>query len=535
MKRIFCALLLLTALPSFSQFKRIAESAEFHEPEEGVAKLLHLKNGNTVYVHINFKEAGFELKIFDPSHQPVVNKVVTPAYTREGDMGLMAIFEINGDVVMLIQNYSDNKPKLYRIIIDGTTGDIKKEEKLAELEKVGWNERRRINYEGAGPFPGFFARKDQRSDHYAIVTLNNFCSDRSKRMEIVLYGPDHKEISRAFCPAAGPKYEFLDYKDMAVIGGEKVCVLLSAFNANMYGNRKGEMVFATLDSGAQGASAKDLTTEVKEYIDGGCVRYNPVTKKILLVAAGRDRQWPPVSDYDVIAAMIDPFGDPEAGKPISAQRTADGDIKSLFGKAFWRDGLPQNVYVNADGTFTVVYEAVSISTTEGQHYSVSNTTVGDISVVRYTTEGVEQHRQVIPQSYFFRDHLLVPFHQSFEQDKAIELYYGTQFKDFAYLDAKERSYILINDLERNLDATKSVGKVTSIEGVKYCDGFYYPLGDGQTPAPQWLFGPAADSEEHDLAPFPLSDYDRDRDLYITLQLAKKGTSKIAKIVWLQPQ
>src|SRR6202035_2899423 len=50
MKRIIYALLFLTiAFPCFSQFKHLAESAAFEEPEAGFAKLLQMKNGNTIY------------------------------------------------------------------------------------------------------------------------------------------------------------------------------------------------------------------------------------------------------------------------------------------------------------------------------------------------------------------------------------------------------------------------------------------------------------------------------------------------------
>ena len=65
-------LLIITALSicsltTFSQFKTIAESTTFEEPEKGVSRIIQMKNGNTFYIHITEKE-GIDLRIYNPSH-----------------------------------------------------------------------------------------------------------------------------------------------------------------------------------------------------------------------------------------------------------------------------------------------------------------------------------------------------------------------------------------------------------------------------------------------------------------------------------
>ena len=49
-----------------------------------------------------------------------------------------------------------------------------------------------------------------------------------------------------------------------------------------------------------------------------------------------------------------------------------------------------------------------------------------------------------------------------------------------------------------------------------------------------MFGQPDGRRDHDQALFAISDYDRDRNIYTTLELDKKGRSKDVKVVWLQP-
>lgn len=61
MKKILILYLLLhVTQETKAQFTTIAEGPEFKEPEKGAAKILQLKNGNTVYLH--FRE-GIHLQL----------------------------------------------------------------------------------------------------------------------------------------------------------------------------------------------------------------------------------------------------------------------------------------------------------------------------------------------------------------------------------------------------------------------------------------------------------------------------------------
>jgi hypothetical protein len=532
MKRIVYALLFLQiTFPCFSQFKNIAGSTTFEEPENGYAKLLQMKNGNTVYLHINIKE-GVEIKIFDSLHRSKVDKMIEPKYNRSKRKSIEAVFEINGNIVLMVSEADDRVPVLYRVIIDGKSGDIKQDEKIAELSRVTMGQGYAMAF-GNVPKPDFFVRKDPNSNYYAIVMLNSFESDRNKRLEIVWYGPDNKEIKRAFYLSPDDKYKYLNYLDMAVIGGEKVSVLAYAYNTSASGGKESELVIASLDAAAKAVTLDELSFSKDLIFNYGQTRYNPVTKNILLLAAVQIGK--KSNQYGTILAFIDPFERKVvAGHPIFPE-DVDAENHELFGKHKGYTGVPQNIFVNADGSFSVVYEEITNYTQSGSNYSTSYSEIGNIAVCKYDATGKELQSYLIPKNHRVYGYYLQPFYHSAREGSATQLLTGNQFKSFAYLDGKKNSYLLFNDIEKNGETAKK-GKITTIQSVKECDGFYFPLaGNDILPERKFVFGRPDGKKEHELALFAISDYDRERNIYSTLELETNGRSKEVKVVWLRPE
>lgn len=88
--------------------------------------------------------------------------------------------------------------------------------------------------------------------------FNSQTTDRNKRLEIVHYGPDHKEISRAYYQSPDNRYKYLKCIDLAVIGGEKVIVLAFAYNTVPYGGKESALTIATLNAGAKEVTLDEL-------------------------------------------------------------------------------------------------------------------------------------------------------------------------------------------------------------------------------------------------------------------------------------
>jgi hypothetical protein len=533
MKRVSVLLcLILVYFATDAQFKTIAAGPLFQEPEKGYAKILQLKNGNTLFVHITYKD-GIEVQVYNAEHKQKSFKTITPRYGNLKRALIEGIFEIQENVVLFIAEGEGRTPVLNRLIIDGNTGALKEEEKIAELNKAGLGQGYAILF-GRVPSPDFFIRKDPSSDNYALVMLNSFESDRNKRLQIVFYGSDHKEISRAYYNSPEDKYKYMNYLDMAVIGKEKVSVLAYAYNTRASGGKESELVLATLDAGARNVTLDELDFTKDMVINGGITRFNPVSKTIVLLAAAKAEKRS--NEYVSFLATIDPYKRKLISNTIVYPEQANEKNMDLFGKKHPYTGMPQNLFINNDGSYSIVYqEIINYIQEHGDGTSSTYTDLENLAVSKYDAAGKETASYLVPMSQRVFKSFLHTFYHSKREGTAQFLDEGGQYKSFAYLDGKDKSYILINDIEENSESLKK-GKLTRIQGVKECDGVYVEIsGNEVLPERRFVFGKPENKHEHDLGLFAVSDYDREHNVYVTLKLEREGRGKNVQLIWLQPQ
>jgi len=525
-KHILLFLLIFVAAFADAQFKQIAEGPVFKEPVEGFAKILQLKNGNTMFINIT-KKKSIDIRIYDTDHREIA--VTTDELNEVGKLKnshIEGLFEIKGNVVIFIGEMESRTPTLYRVIIDGN-GNLKEESKIAELNKLGFGAGYAMFF-GDVPLPDFYIRKDPDSDNYAIAMFNSFESERSKRIEIVVYGADNKEVRRAYYASPQEKYKYLVYLDMAVIGPDKVSVLAYAYNTNHSGGKASELILANLDKGASSVTFTELNFSKDLFIPNGLVRYNPVMKVLTLVAITKVK--PKDKGFTPYLAYVDPFKQQLLrADPISpSDKVTDFDKKDKF------DGLPQNLFINDDGTITIVYEEMVVSTVSGQYGSSTSTGLGRVAVVNYSKTGEPINEFLIRKSQILYSTALGPFYLSEREGTAQWLFSGNQYKSFAYINGKNKSYIIFNDTERNNDSQES-GKLVTVNGVSASDGFYYPLEGGSVvPKRYFMFGQPEKKKDHNLALFSVSDYNRNTNVYAVLKLENESGKKGVKVVWLQP-
>ena len=183
-----------------------------------------------------------------------------------------------------------------------------------------------------------------------------------------------------------------------------------------------------------------------------------------------------------------------------------------------------------------MYEELSIEVYSGSHYSTTYTILGDVAVSFFDKDGKETGSCLIPKNHKLIKTYLKPFYHSGREGTGQFLYEGNQYKSFAYINAPSKSYILFNDVDRNTESVKK-GKITTISGVSDCDGYYYPVAPGNVmPDRDYVFGKPDGKHEHNLALFTVSDYDKNKNVYVTLKLVKESRhDKNVQLVWMQPQ
>ena len=520
MKKIFFfTLLLLACFFTNAQFKQIAAGPSFDEPQKGLSRFVLMKDKSVIFFTVTTKD-GINVRIYNPEHKETVVTTIQPAYEKLKGEGLEGFFEIKGDLVLLISEIQDKAPVLYRLVIDGKTAKLKSEEKIGELKRINMGMGYAMAFGGV-PMPDFYASKDPDSDNYAIVLFNSFESERSKRIEIVLYGSDNKELSRAYYASPDEKYKYLEFVSMAVMGSEKVSVLVNGYNSK---GKDREVILASLKKGASSVSFNELNFPKDSILENGIISYNAHTKKLVVVAKIHEKK------NSKEAYLYVAFVDPEKGKTEKLIQSGLGDevnqrAANIFGKKYKYWGVPVSLHINNDGGFSVVYEEAAMVTLNFSRSSSSHLETYSIAVATYDKSGELRSSYIIPKNFWI--------------DNANSLSYGggfgNQYKRFAYINGTEKSYILLNDTRRNIEKLEKDKDPVQIQGVGDCDAFYFPL-TGKDPIPQrkYLFGESDDKKERNLAPFGISAYDKESDIFIVLRLNKDGRDKSVNLLWLKP-
>lgn len=529
-KIALCLAAILVAVQLQAQFKSIGEGPEFEEPEKGFSKIVLMKNGSTAFLHVTLKD-GINVRIYDDKRKEKAVKHYEPQYGKLKGGNIDGAFEINGDLVVLISEVDGRTPILYRLIIDGKSGTVKKEEQIAELKRVSFGAGYAIHFGGV-PMPDFCIRKDPNSDNYALCLFNSLEADRNKRIELVHYGSDHKEISRAFYNSPNDKYKYMQYIDMAVMGKERVSVLANAYNTAASGGKESELVIANVEAGSKSITLKELKAHANMVVTGGIMRYNYVTKKMVLLSTAKETaksksQVGFIATFDPLSLAVNDMADAYPNK-------ANEKSLEIFGRKNPFNGMPQNLFINDDGSCTVVYEEIAQQVVSSSTHSHLNSTLGHIAVVVYSPQLKEVSTAFIPKSHKINDTKVDPFYHSVRDGAAQQLDFGNQFKSFAYLNGKGKKYILFNDIEKNGESSMN-GKLTTIQGVSDCDGFYFDLKPTEImPTRNFVFGATDSKRDHNFALFTISDYNRESNVYVTLKVEKQGRGKGVKVVWLQP-
>lgn len=522
-----CFFFLFTCILVKAQFTKIAEGPEFDEPKSGYTQIVQMKNGGTVFFRITLKE-GIDIRIYDPNHKEKVATTIDPAYEKLPKTASIAgAFEINGDVVILISTYEDNMPVLNRLIIDGVKGRLKKEDRVRELSKMNMGQGYAMLFGGV-KMPGFYAKNNLAGNCYAVAAFNTFESDRNKRIEIIVFGADHKQISRSYYSSPEEKYKFLDYLDMEVMDDQRVSLLVNGYNTRASGGKASEILLGDLAKGSKNITFYKMDLPKDSVVHHGAIKYNPVTQQMIIVVSILEKERSQTV-YNYLTIV-----DPVAQKVVKTIPAVMSD--KVYGKSYsWlkkKDdftGVLRDIYINDDGGFSIAYEEEAIITTQystgSSTHSNSHLELNNIAVCVHNKDGEIKSTFLIPKSNWIE----------WEFYYSADYGFGNQYKKFSYLNKGEKNYILLNDTERNIAKIEKDKSPIKVIGISECDAFYLSLtGTELIPDRQYLFGSPNNNKEHNIASFGVSDYDRLNNIYVTLRAMPSGKEKLAKLVWFKP-
>lgn len=533
MKLILSSLLLLLQISAFAQFKEIAKSKSFQEPEDGFARVIQMKNGYTALAVIDLK-TGIDIKIFDDKRKQKIAKNIRPKAGKIKAGNVEAMFEAKGNIVILIREMESKTPVLHRIIIDGLKGTIIRDEIIGELKKMNMGHGYAMAFGGVAP-PDFNAEKDPNSDQYAVAMFNSFESDRSKRIELVLYDGDHKEIARAFYKSPEEKYKYINYMDMVFVGSTVYC-LGYARNTRSSGGKENTVIMAELTAGDTDVKLTELKFTRDQDLKRGMLRYNKFTDKIMLLAFapyknsnGNGELWLFHMDPKKLDAKTH-----DEIYPTAIQSKAS----EVFGRREKFTGSPINMFVYNDGSYTVALEEIRVVThtstsTSGRSMSSrSYTIVEHLGLMHYDASRKLVNSWYLPKDHFMWSASANTFYHRHRESRAVRLYDGDQYKTFVLVRSKGKEYVLYNDVEENDQRIEKGKDPQQVKGLKACDAFYFPLEKEMIPRRTWLFGESKGRKDHHLALFPISDFNEDQNVFVTLRLDIHQAKQV-HLVWME--
>ncbi|WP_157962968.1 hypothetical protein [Chitinophaga deserti] len=541
MRSFITSLLLLVQMAALAQFKEIAAGKSFQEPEDGFARIIQMKNGYTVLAVIDLKK-GIDIKIYDEKHKQKIAKNIRPKFGRVKAGQVEAMFEAKGNVVILVNEVQEKVPVLHRLVIDGLKGNIINEETIGQLKKLNMGQGYAMAFGGVAP-PDFYAQKDPNSDQYAVAMFNSFESDRSKRVELVMYDGDNKEIARAFYKSPEEKYKYINYMDMAFVGSTVYC-LGYARNTRASGGKENTVIMAELKAGDTDVKLTELKFTHDQDLKKGMLRYNAANNKIMLLAFapyknsnGQGELWL----FHMDPLKLDTKKHDEIS-PMAIQKKAS----EVFGRREKFTGTPVNMFVYKDGSYTVALEEIrqvthsstpssfggTGNTGASTTYSRTYTIVEHLGLMHYDAGSKLVNSWYLPKDHYMWSAHPPTFYHRQREGRAVLLNDGDQYKTFTLVRSKGKEYVLYNDVEENDKRIEKGKDPQQVKGLKACDAFYFPLEKEMIPARTFLFGEGEGRKDHRLALLPISDFNEDQNIFVTLRLDIHQAKQV-HLVWME--
>lgn len=543
------AIMLATTVNCLGQTPKVALSASFPEPEDGASRLLSMKNGNTLYLHFTLKD-GIAVTVYNPQHQQQATATVTSKDWNNDDMKhseLRGLYEINGQAVIFLLQVANRKPSFYRIIVDGETGKLVKEDKLAELHKNGYVPIGATSRWGDIDPSNFYVEKDPTSDYYAVILYTYLEDNKDVRMTATLYAPDHSAVNQAYFEVPRATFKTVDYQAAYVHRDEYI--FLAALGKNEWRDKDAQLMTAVLKKGDKHFQVQTLK-ETRGFCDPvSGVQYDAGSQTLALLTTTESRNLnlvedPKHRDNGHVTALI--YIDPRQltvkhfgfikDSYISDYAKRNMDYKDDY------KGLPQDFRMNADGTLSVMLEEVNPQDlTASRGFSAGSLTqFFNIGIASFDKDGKEINGYGIAKrqqtdGYF-------PFWRNYRRDKGSWAFHSfgamgnhatTAFYSYQYLHPANAEYVLFNDYNKNIRSSSESPRdrdelVAASESSTVC----YRITNGKMEK-FFLYGDPGDEDIHRYSIMESTIHDAAQQKIVTIMVEKTGRKDPkAHIAWI---
>ncbi|MEV4884966.1 hypothetical protein MRBLMN1_003499 [Chitinophaga ginsengisegetis] len=527
---------LLISSFAIAQVPVVTLGPDFAEPGDGWDKLMQLKNGNTVYLHFSKKD-GLLVNIYDTVRALKATDTVHAQQWNATDLEsteIDGIFEINGQPVLFLQQLVKYNPVMFRLILDGETGKLLREDKLGELPTI---QHRSVFIDDNLASHDMYVEKDANSDYYAVAMFSGAPIQKNdsvhERIRVLHFSPAHEIINSGLFYLPDSSYSYFSYINMAVKGKEKVYLGTVGFNAKRKdGDAGAKVLFSMLspDSATFAHEVLDYTAGFGNV--GGEVQVTASQVRMLLYVSSKQKE-----GYTGI--MMNTFRE-STGKlkkhvQLSFPELSRNVQQNLNYKEEYK-GTPQRLHLNEDGSSTLLMESLSFFKQGNSQLNKLHTNLGDIGITLLDTAGRENSTLAVSK-YQVITGVCEPFQLQRRsksewvfRNKIAALNTNT-WLSYDYIPVPDVSFVLFNDYLQYLD-TGGQDKVH--KPLKYatdanfvCYRFYKGKMDRL-----FLFGTPEVTKGY-ACMMGAADYNAQTRMYATVLVSRKGLEKKANIAWIK--
>lgn len=491
MKKILSLIpLCLMGLCSQGQFKVTGESTVF-KPEGGTLQIEMLPDGSTMVV-LNNSNAGVQIDFYDPQFKKISSREINSAAIKQAGTYTPVFPLSDGNMMMLLRTEVNKVKEIHRVLLNGKSGEVVREEKLGELKKSGAMENAAKLWGGV-PDPAFNIVTSKNRSYYAIIAMNSFESDRNKRIEVVIYDKSHKELARAFYVSPDDRFKYMRYLSAEITDEGKTYIVAEGRNTRASGGKERELILAGLEPGNKEVSLKTITNVPQSDAVGGVSTwYLPETRQLFMFAYRivKGGMFTTVSYINTATGVSEKNITMDKGLADSEQR-----FEAVYGRRPKLEATPQNLILHKDGSFATIDEALKITDDKSPTGRVFNynSERRDIVVYQYDAEGNYQYCNIIPRNHY------VPLIRIYSMNGAGGIYrtgsvgddteyVGEGFKSFVYIPAGDKKYLLLNDEPGNGDRVANGKRPEQITRAGDTDPFVFELKKGDVfPKRSFLF------------------------------------------------
>ena len=570
MNRIFSTLVGIIWLTAAAAQDKYEISKPLNLPERGVNKVLCMKNGNTVLLHLDILKP-ITVKIFDSTHKLTGTKEL---HTRLLNTSLLqttsfkGLFEINNEAVLFVEQDHLSKRQLIRIRFNGKSGTLVQEEEVAQSP-------------GIAKHSYFVVLKEKHRNDYAVLCSTDAPQYQTCDVHVKYFDDLHQLTGDVPVNVDRKPYDY-----MHIVGAERlpggICISVglsklrvngdptlrvleasaapSTVNGHAVGLVENGRTATTLDAAATYDNylsvyylPDDKKNILSQTIDvspnvfpfySSCT-YNPFAGNInLLTLSYRDAiyryglQLLPTAITQNLFYKMDEHTLYPGYTPIENSKATLA--KNSNGTTDAYQGLPIQYLTNENGLSTMVsqsYDRYNAIESKGRPY-VFETYLGGIAVTQFDDDGRELWGTVLPLSQYYKSyrHYYQPFQLGKRsQDLALFNDMPPQVFERQFVSANTYThgkdlYVVYNDIDKNFGDNTPGHHADTIYKYDDANACYYKITPKKEVTKHYVFGTPARNECKS-SMVEGADFDEQRGVYASVIQYKRGDNTSLKMAW----